>query len=119
MRHRLLTVLLALGAALAPISRAAADVIDDLAAPSADPALSFDLSESIAHYAQPPQPGGPPKPAPEPEHPKAYGKAGSRWWTIGAAYENDFQHANDFNVHLAFSQFLTDDLEFAVEAAGW
>ena len=48
-----------------------------------------------------------------------YGEAGSRWWTVGAVYANDFNDVNDVNLHGAFSQFLADDFEFAVEAAGW
>lgn len=50
---------------------------------------------------------------------QAYGHAGSRWWTIGAAYANNFQSDSDINLHIAFSTFLTDELEFAVEGAGW
>ncbi len=49
----------------------------------------------------------------------AYGRSGSRWWTFGGLYANDFDDAQDVNLHVAFSEFLADDLEFAVEAAGW
>ena len=48
-----------------------------------------------------------------------YGQAGSRWWTIGTAYADNLHNASDFNLHFAFSQFIADDLEFAVEAAVW
>lgn len=53
-----------------------------------------------------------------PSH-KRYGEAGSKAWTIGGLYANNFNEANDFNAHIAWSNFLADDLEFAVEAAGW
>lgn len=49
----------------------------------------------------------------------AYGRTGSRWWTIGGLYGSDFEDANDFNIHGAFSEFLADELEFAVEVGGW
>lgn len=49
----------------------------------------------------------------------AYGRTGSRWWTIGGLYANDFEDASDANIHIAFSEFLADELEFAVEVAGW
>lgn len=50
---------------------------------------------------------------------KRYGSAGSKAWTLGGLYANDFNDSNDFNLHVAWSNFLADDLEFAVEAAGW
>lgn len=50
---------------------------------------------------------------------RPYGTAGSKAWTIGGLYANDFDEANDVNIHVAWSTFLADDLEFAVEAAGW
>jgi hypothetical protein len=48
-----------------------------------------------------------------------FGKAGSRWWSIGPGIANDFDGSTDVNAHGIFSQFLADDLEFGVEAAGW
>lgn len=50
---------------------------------------------------------------------KRYGSAGAKAWTVGGLYANNFKSANDFNVHVAWSNFLADDFEFAVEAAGW
>lgn len=50
---------------------------------------------------------------------KPYGTAGSKAWTIGGLYANNFNEASDINLHVAWSNFLADELEFAVEAAGW
>lgn len=50
---------------------------------------------------------------------KRYGSAGSKAWTLGGLYANNFDEANDFNAHVAWSNFFADDFEFAVEAAGW
>lgn len=48
-----------------------------------------------------------------------YGHAGAQALTFGGLYANNFQDANDFNLHIAYSNFLADDLEFAVELGGW
>ncbi|MBY0312572.1 MAG: acyloxyacyl hydrolase [Phycisphaerales bacterium] len=74
----------------------------------------------------------PPADAPVAEQPKsgvgaesaaarslAYGRTGSRWWTIGGLFANDFEDASDVNIHGAFSEFLADELEFAVEVGAW
>lgn len=50
---------------------------------------------------------------------KPFGRAGSEWLTFGAAAANNLGSENDFNLHAAYSQFLADELEFALEAAGW
>lgn len=50
---------------------------------------------------------------------KRYGSAGSKAWTLGGLYANDFSQSDDFNIHVDFSYFLADHLEFAVEVAGW
>jgi hypothetical protein len=53
------------------------------------------------------------------ERSRLYGQAGSRWWTVGGLYAFDFEEDHDVNLHGAFSQFLADDVEFAVEAGVW
>jgi hypothetical protein len=58
-------------------------------------------------------------PAPVSPREKRFGRAGSRWWSIGAGVANDFSGDTDMNVHGDFSQFLADELEFGIEAAGW
>jgi hypothetical protein len=90
------------------------------------PTLDLDLTDVLARESQPPAADTPPSavpaqtaPAGTPERARGYGQSGSRWWTVGALAANNFHDATDFNVHLAFSQFIADDLEFAVEAAGW
>lgn len=50
---------------------------------------------------------------------KRFGQAGARAWTLGGLYAHNFNEANDFNAHVAWSNFLADDFEFGVEAAGW
>ncbi len=115
--HRWLVLAATLSAL--PVGVATADTqadLDALGAPLGIPTLSFTLDEPTN-----PQAGsaGADAPAPEPARATGYGLAGSRWWTVGGAYANDFEDANDFNIHGAFSQFLGDELEFAVEVAGW
>lgn len=50
---------------------------------------------------------------------KRYGQAGAKAWTLGGLYANDFQQSNDLNIHVDYSYFLADHLEFAVELGGW
>lgn len=53
------------------------------------------------------------------ERPIGFTMAGSRWWTIGAGVANNFSSSTDVNIHASFSQFLADEFEFLIEAAGW
>lgn len=85
-------------------------------AQSAEPSLRLDASKGIQSQIDAEKAAATP---PEHSRPTRYGEAGSRWWTVGALYANDFDKDNDFNLHGAFSQFLADDFEFAIEAAGW
>ena len=48
-----------------------------------------------------------------------FGRAGSRWWSIGSGIAYDFDEDTDVNLHGIYSVFLTDELEFGVEAAAW
>jgi opacity protein-like surface antigen len=80
-----------------------------------DTSLRLDLSQAIAREASQPEAEKPPAV----QRPVGYGLAGSQWWTIGAAYAKDFHEATDFNVHFDYSIFIADDLEFALEGAGW
>lgn len=50
---------------------------------------------------------------------KRFGRAGSRWWSIGPGVANDFGDNTDINIHGIYSTFLADELEFGVEVAGW
>lgn len=56
---------------------------------------------------------------PAPPRPRAFGAEGSQWWTasVGAAY--DFEESTDFNVRVAYSYFLINDVEFSLELNGW
>lgn len=78
----------------------------------AEPSLRLDASKGVASEVEAQK-------VAEGRRSTRYGEAGSRWWTVGALHANDFDKANDFNLHGAFSQFLADDFEFAIEAAGW
>ena len=111
---------------LASAASARAGDFDDLPALSLPaPTLAIDISDVISRAAEPP--AEPATPSPEsPDRARdasgralGFGLSGSRWWTFGAAYANNFKQASDINLHAAFSQFLADELEFAVEAAGW
>lgn len=78
--------------------------------------LSFNLSNALAQESKPDTA----KPDPsESERSTDYGLAGSRWWTVGLAWANNFESSNDVNIHGAWSTFLADDFEFAVEGAVW
>jgi hypothetical protein len=92
----------------------AAALADDAA-----PALHLDLA---AAYVQP-------ETAPEdaaattadaiPSARISYGSAGSQWLTVGSGFAYDFDENADANVHVAWSTFLADEIEFGVEGALW
>jgi len=48
-----------------------------------------------------------------------FGRAGSRWWSVGGAIANNFNDATDANIHGMYSTFLADSIEFGVELGGW
>lgn len=48
-----------------------------------------------------------------------FGAEGSWWLTLGGGAATDLDNDRDFNLHVAFSNFLATDLEFALEAGGW
>ena len=69
-----------------------------------------------------PEPGASPAPADAElkSVPKRFGEQGSEWLTIGLLGAHDFYwESNDFNIHGAYSIFLSNDVEFAVELAAW
>jgi len=48
-----------------------------------------------------------------------FGHAGSSWLTFGAMFAYDLGEEKDTNIHVAYSHFLADELEFAVQISGW
>lgn len=48
-----------------------------------------------------------------------FGEEGSQWWTFGAAIAPDFDDAVDFNLHVGYTTFLVDSVEFTWENAVW
>jgi hypothetical protein len=101
------------------------------AAPSvrSSPTLRLDLSQGVQDQvaveqaaSEPPQ-----SPAlseegsagPTEKRETRFGRTGSQWLTFGAGYAYDFDKESDYNVHAAWSRFLADELEFAVEVGGW
>jgi hypothetical protein len=50
---------------------------------------------------------------------KRFGAAGSKYWTLGAGIAHNFIDAWDYNLRLAYSLFLIDDVEFSFELNGW
>lgn len=121
-RAALPTAIVALAAAACAAPHARAQAFADpsgaalaaLAEPLAAPSLDVHLDDAAARPATTERPS-----SSSDARPKGYGLAGSRWWTVGGAYANDFHQNNDFNLHAAFSQFIADELEFAIEAAAW
>lgn len=57
----------------------------------------------------------PEEPAPRP----AYGDAGTEWFSVGFGVAHDLSNATDINIRLAYSQFLVDNFEFALDLRGW
>lgn len=94
---------------------------------AAGEAVSLRFNPSAAFGAQPATtPADPPAAAATPPDATAdtgpevrFGRAGSKWWSIGSGAANDFDGSTDINLHGIFSTFLADELEFGVEAAGW
>jgi hypothetical protein len=123
------TVVVAMGGlgALASVARAegiegAPETRSGFTLPS--PTLSLDLAAALAWEPPPTSSAGGMEGAagakPDGEgRARGYGKSGSRWWTVGGVAANNFHQATDVNLHLSFSQFLADELEFGVEGAGW
>jgi Lipid A 3-O-deacylase (PagL) len=48
-----------------------------------------------------------------------FGTVGTQWITAGALFADDFDTSTDVNVHIAWSQFVSRDVEFALELAAW
>lgn len=93
------------------------------------PELTLDLSRGVQDdiaaeraaqdgAATPPETAAPGEGAEEPRETR-FGRTGSQWLTFGAGYANDLDSDSDYNVHAAWSRFIADELEFAVEVGGW
>ena len=50
---------------------------------------------------------------------KAYGTQDTEWVTFGGGGAHDFDDNTDLNLHVAWSRFLVDDVEFMLEAGAW
>lgn len=48
-----------------------------------------------------------------------FGHAGSSWLTVGSMFAYDLGEEKDINAHVAYSHFIADELEFAVQVSGW
>ena len=91
-------------------------------------ALDPTLTLNPAAYAQPEPAASEPavtatKPASDAEasseRSTAYGQSGSRWWTITLSGASNFDDINTASISGAWSQFIADDFEFAIEASLW
>lgn len=111
---------------------AAGAAVADCRADAGESALSLDMARAYAQPeaasgaatpAAPPSgdaaPSGAVPPTPAPKRETRFGRAGSRWWSVGSGIANNFGDDTDVNIHGIFSTFLADELEFGVEAAGW
>lgn len=65
------------------------------------------------------QPGAAAEEAPPATANRPFGTEGTRWWTVGIGGAYNFDDAVDYNVRLAYSHFLIDDVEFSLELNGW
>lgn len=91
-----------------------------LAAPTESPPAQSD-SPGAASARSVEEPSGTPRPETSTSdgRSRAFGRAGSRWWTIQLTYASDFEDANQFTVSGMFSEFLADEFEFGVEVGLW
>ena len=86
--------------------------------------LHVDLSESLAHAstAMVNQDDGAmsePKTIRDAASASLFWEAGTEWLTFGSGFAYDTGSEYDFNVHGAYSRFLGDELEFAMEVGLW
>lgn len=79
-----------------------------LASPAPIDGMTLEAAPAAFSFEPPPEPQG-----------GGYGAEGSTWLTVGAGWAPDFADENDFSLHLAWSQFLVKDVEFALEGAAW
>lgn len=56
-------------------------------------------------------------PRPRPTGP--FGTQGTQWVTAGLLFADDFDTSVDVNIHVAWSQFVSRNVEFALELAAW
>lgn len=50
---------------------------------------------------------------------KAFGDAGSKWWTVGLGVADNFQNAVDSNIYGSYSYFLAKNIEWSLEGSFW
>lgn len=48
-----------------------------------------------------------------------FGRCGAEYLTFGAGVAHNFSKDMDYNLHVTWSRFVADELEFAVEAGAW
>jgi hypothetical protein len=88
------------------------------------------LTMSMASAYAAAEPATPPASAPASVDPAAsgpaaattepgYGRAGTNWLTIGGLCATDFGNDTDLNLHIAWSRFIVDEVEFVLEGAVW
>lgn len=74
----------------------------------------------LSRQPEPPAKGEEPKieARTEPGHPK-FGTPQSVWVTAGGGLAYDFKDSTDYNIRVAYSVFLVQDVEFSAELNGW
>lgn len=75
--------------------------------------------DTAATHAPQQQASTPDDDGPARERVLSYGQQGSTWLTLGGGAAYDFEGSTDSNLHVAWSRFLAQDVEFALEAGGW
>ena len=76
-------------------------------------------TEPAPEPAPPETPGVFDPPAAADDHHIPFGHAGSTWLTLGSTFAYDLGEEKDINLHAAYSHFIADELEFAVQLSGW
>ncbi len=79
--------------------------------------LSLDMSAAYQPEPEAPKAESPPT-APSTPRP-GFGRSGSQCWTIGTGWAFDLRGSNDLNLYGAYSLFVADELELALEVGGW
>ena len=65
------------------------------------------------------QPAVAPSTAAENEKPARFGAEGKDWITIGTGFTHDFSGNAGYDLHVSWSTFVFEDVEFSLELATW
>jgi len=76
-----------------------------------DPVASLDQRQPVTE--------NPAQQAPAQPAPARFGDQGTDWWDLSAGVAYNFVDSTDWNLRLAWSHFIIENVEFSVELNGW